>query len=73
MPETHLTVGDELDPGLLARDARDLATDLALQHAVDIDVQITSLDTPDRMKFREVSKKDGLKAALAWRESRFAK
>ena len=45
----------------------------ALQHAVDIDVQITSLDTPDRMKFREVSKKDGLKAALAWRESRFAK
>jgi enoyl-CoA hydratase len=45
----------------------------ALQHAVDIDVQITSLDTPDRLKFREVSKRDGLKAALAWRESRFAK
>lgn len=45
----------------------------ALQHAVDIDVQITSLDTPDRMKFREVSKRDGLKAALAWRESRFDK
>lgn len=45
----------------------------ALQHAVDIDVQITSLDTPDRIKFREVSKRDGLKAALAWRESRFAK
>lgn len=45
----------------------------ALQHALDIDVQITSLDTPDRIKFREVSKRDGLKAALAWRESRFAK
>ncbi len=43
----------------------------ALRHALDIDVQITSLDTPDRIKFREVSKRDGLKAALAWRESRF--
>jgi enoyl-CoA hydratase/carnithine racemase len=43
----------------------------ALQTALDIDLVLTSLDTPDRRKFREVSKKDGLKAALAWRESRF--
>lgn len=43
----------------------------ALQHALDVDVQITSLDTPDRNTFREISKRDGLKAALAWRESRF--
>ena len=44
----------------------------ALKAALDIDVQITSLDTPDRQKFREISKRDGLKAAIAWRESRFA-
>lgn len=43
----------------------------ALRHALDIDVQITSLDTPDRLTFRDISKREGLKAALAWRESRF--
>ncbi len=43
----------------------------ALRAAVDLDVTITTLDTPDRTKFREISKRDGLKAALAWRESRF--
>ena len=43
----------------------------ALQSAVDLDVHITSLDTPDRQQFRDISKRDGLKAALAWRESRF--
>ncbi len=44
----------------------------ALRSAVDIDVAITSLETPDRLKFREISKREGLKAALTWRESRFA-
>jgi enoyl-CoA hydratase/carnithine racemase len=43
----------------------------ALRTALDLDVQITTLDTPDRLKFREISRRDGLKAALAWRESRF--
>jgi enoyl-CoA hydratase len=43
----------------------------ALETALDIDTVLTSLDTPDRMKFREVSKRDGLKAAIAWREERF--
>ena len=43
----------------------------ALRAAVDLDVTITTLDTPDRARFRESSKRDGLKAALAWRESRF--
>ena len=43
----------------------------ALQMALDLDVEITSLDTPDRQQFRDVSKRDGLKAALAWRDSRF--
>ena len=43
----------------------------ALQMALDLDVEITSLDTPDRQQFRDISKRDGLKAALAWRDSRF--
>ncbi|NVO56978.1 enoyl-CoA hydratase/isomerase family protein [Rhodobacteraceae bacterium B1Z28] len=43
----------------------------AMQVALDIDVEIASLDTPDRRKFREISVQEGLKAALAWRNSRF--
>ncbi len=43
----------------------------ALETSLDIDTVLTSLDTPDRIKFREVSKRDGLKAAIAWREARF--
>jgi enoyl-CoA hydratase len=43
----------------------------SLQAALDLDVVITSLDTPDRQEFREISKRDGLKAALAWRDARF--
>lgn len=43
----------------------------SLKAAVDLCVVITSLDTPDRQKFREISKRDGLKAAIAWRDARF--
>ena len=43
----------------------------ALQAALDLDVQITSIDNPDRQAFREISKREGLKAAIAWRDSRF--
>ena len=43
----------------------------ALQAAVDLDVEITCLDTPDRIQFAEISKRDGLKAAIAWRDARF--
>ena len=43
----------------------------SLQAALDLDVVITSLDTPDRQAFRDISKRDGLKAALAWRDARF--
>ncbi len=43
----------------------------ALETAVDIDTILTSLGSPDRLEFREISKRDGLKAAIAWREARF--
>ena len=38
---------------------------------VDLDVEITCLDTPDRRQFRQISVREGLKAALAWRDARF--
>ena len=40
MAEADLAVVDELDAGLLARDARDLLADVALQHAVDMGVVV---------------------------------
>ena len=43
----------------------------AIQSAVDLDVEITCLDTPVRRRFREISRRDGLGAALAWRDARF--
>ncbi len=44
----------------------------ALQNALDLDVELTSLDTPDRARFREISRREGLAAALAWRDARFS-
>ena len=43
----------------------------ALAAALDIDVQIESMETPESRTFDEIARRDGLKAALAWRDSRF--
>ncbi|MFO1059469.1 MAG: enoyl-CoA hydratase/isomerase family protein [Dongiaceae bacterium] len=43
----------------------------ALEMALDIDVQIESLETPESRTFAEISRRDGLKAAIAWRDARF--
>lgn len=43
----------------------------ALRMGLDIDIQIESLETPERKTFNEISARDGLKAAVAWRDSRF--
>jgi enoyl-CoA hydratase len=43
----------------------------ALAMALDIEVQIESLDSEEKRTFSEISRRDGLKAALAWRDSRF--
>jgi len=45
----------------------------ALRTASDIDVLIEGVETPDSKTFAEISRKEGLKAALKWRDSRFAK
>jgi len=43
----------------------------ALRAALDLDVEIESLETPERRTFKEITQRDGLKAALAWRDARF--
>jgi enoyl-CoA hydratase len=44
----------------------------ALDMAHDMDVLIESTETPEGRTFREITRKEGLKAALAWRDARFA-
>jgi enoyl-CoA hydratase len=44
----------------------------ALRANLDLAVQIESLETPERKQFQEITRRDGLKAAIAWRDARFA-
>ena len=44
----------------------------ALMTASDLDVLIEGIETPDSKTFAEIARKEGLKAALKWRDSRFA-
>ena len=46
------------------RDALDMSAEMALQ--------IYALDTPERRKFTEISREQGLQAALDWREARYS-
>ncbi len=43
----------------------------ALAANLELSVEIETLETPSRRMFKEISRRDGLKAALAWRETRF--
>ncbi len=45
----------------------------ALEMGVDTSVQIESIETDLRREFNRIAGKDGLKAALAWREERLTK
>ena len=44
----------------------------ALEQAFEIDVAIESTDTPEKREFDAIMKRDGAKAALAWRAARNA-
>jgi enoyl-CoA hydratase len=44
----------------------------ALDMGLDADIQIEALETPEGKQFKEISRRDGLKKALAWRDARFA-
>ena len=43
----------------------------ALEEALAIDLAVEGAGSPDKMQFMEIARRDGLKAALAWRDGRF--
>lgn len=45
---------------------------VALEAGLDAGVQIECAETPERTRFNEIARRNGLKAAVAWRERRFA-
>jgi enoyl-CoA hydratase/carnithine racemase len=49
-----------------------MGMETALAAALDTNIIIESLETPARRQFKEIARKDGLKAAIAWRDARFA-
>jgi len=69
-----------MDPAAVAATKRAINNGLdikgmaqAMQTALDADVLIEGEGSSIRREFTAVARKDGLKAALAWREARFAK
>lgn len=44
----------------------------ALETALDIDLQIESHGSPDKRSFMDIARDKGLRAAIAWRDARFA-
>ena len=45
----------------------------ALEAALDIDLQIEGEGTADKRQFMEIARREGLRAAIAWRDASFAK
>ena len=43
----------------------------ALEEALAIDLAVEGAGSPDKAAFMEIARRDGLKAALAWRDARF--
>jgi enoyl-CoA hydratase len=43
----------------------------ALEEALVIDLAIEGAGSPDKIRFMEIARRDGLKAAIAWRDARF--
>jgi enoyl-CoA hydratase/carnithine racemase len=72
----HIAV---IDPGLVmatkrainaAYEAHSMAE--ALSQALAIDLSVEAAGSADKIAFMEVARRDGLRAALAWRDARFA-
>src|SRR5689334_10838425 len=83
LDDTALAVANHLaaiDPNLVketkrainrAYEARNMLA--ALEEALAIDLAIEGAGSPDKMQFMDIARRDGLKAALAWRDARFAR
>jgi enoyl-CoA hydratase/carnithine racemase len=68
-----------IDPDLVKRTKRAINRSLeaqgllgALEEALQTDLLIEGTGSPDKLRFMEIARRDGLKAALAWRDARFA-
>ncbi len=60
-----------LTRGAINRSYEIMGLRAALAVGLDHEIQIESLSTPDRQRFREILMREGVKAALSWREARF--
>jgi enoyl-CoA hydratase/carnithine racemase len=81
LDETALTLARHLaaiDPHLVqeskrainrAYEARNMLA--ALEEALAIDLAIEGAGSPDKVQFMEIARREGLRAALAWRDARF--
>jgi enoyl-CoA hydratase/carnithine racemase len=68
-----------MDPGLVAETKKALnrsyeiqGMQSALKTALDIDHTIESHGSPDKQTFMEIARERGLRAAISWRDARFA-
>jgi enoyl-CoA hydratase/carnithine racemase len=83
LDETALAIAQHLaavDPNLVketkrainrAYEARNMLA--ALEEALAIDLAIEGAGSPDKIQFMDIARREGLKAALAWRDARFPK
>jgi enoyl-CoA hydratase/carnithine racemase len=81
LEETALAIANHLaavDPNLVketkrainrAYEARNMLD--ALEEALAIDLAIEGAGSPDKIQFMDIARREGLKAALAWRDARF--
>ncbi len=67
-----------IDPGLVAQTKRALNRALeaqglllALESALEIDLAIEGAGSKDKIAFMDIARREGLKAAIAWRDARF--
>jgi len=67
-----------IDPGLVAQTKRALNRALeaqglllALESALEIDLAIEGAGSMDKVAFMDIARREGLKAAIAWRDARF--
>jgi enoyl-CoA hydratase len=78
---TALTVARHLaaiDPELVRRTKRSINRSFevrgmlgALEEARTVDLLIESAGSPDKIQFMAIARREGLKAALSWRDARF--
>ncbi|MFG1410767.1 enoyl-CoA hydratase-related protein [Xanthobacter sp. VTT E-85241] len=72
----HLAV---IDPGLVKQTKRALNRAIeaqgllqSLESALEMDLAIEGEGSPDKTRFMDIARAEGLKAALAWRDARFS-